>query len=78
MNGVQKYTGTYGNGGAAQNLNLPVATPTQTITSNLLVNILVYWGSAMTSCTILTLLSIPARSVREKPTLLIWTRLTMD
>jgi hypothetical protein len=51
MNGTQKYTGTYGNGGAAQNLNRPLATPTQTITSGMLVNILVYWGNNITNCT---------------------------
>jgi len=51
MNGTQKYTGTYGNGGAAQNLNRPVATPTQTITSGMLVNILVYWGNNIANCT---------------------------
>jgi len=51
MNGTRKYTGTYGNGGAAQNLNRPVATPTQTITSGMLVNILVRWSNNIANCT---------------------------
>jgi hypothetical protein len=49
MGGTQKYTGTYGNGGVAQNLNRPVGNPTQTITSGQLVNILVYWSGNLTA-----------------------------
>jgi hypothetical protein len=51
MNGTQKYTGTYGNGGAAQNLNRPVRSPTQTITPGQVIQIIVRWSGAMTTCT---------------------------
>ena len=51
MNGVQKYTGNYSNGSPAVNLNRPVGSPTQTITSGQIVNILVYWGNNVTNCT---------------------------
>ena len=37
--------------GAARNLTRPAGTPTQTITSNMLVNILVYWSNNITNCT---------------------------
>jgi len=51
MNGTRKYNGTYANGDAPENLNRPVATPTQTITSDQAVQVLIYWGNAMTTCT---------------------------
>ena len=51
MNSVQKYSGTYGNGGAAQNLNRPLASPTQTITSDQAIPVVIYWGNVMTTCT---------------------------
>ena len=45
MNGVQKYTGTYSNGGAPVNLNRPAGSPTQTITPGQLITLLIYWGN---------------------------------
>ena len=51
MNGTQKYSGAYVNGATPVNLNRPILTPTQTITSGMLVNILVYWSGNITNCT---------------------------
>jgi hypothetical protein len=49
MNGTQKYTGSYANGGTPVNLNRPVGSPTQTITSGQLITILVYWSNNVTN-----------------------------
>lgn len=51
MNGTRKYNGTYANGDAPENLNRPAATPTQTINSDQAIQVLIYWGNAMTTCT---------------------------
>jgi hypothetical protein len=49
MNGTLKYTGAYANGAAAVNLNRPLASPSQTINSGQLINILVYWSGNITN-----------------------------
>jgi hypothetical protein len=51
MDGTRKYAGTYANGDAPEDLNRPPATPTQTITSDQAIQVLIYWGNAMTTCT---------------------------
>lgn len=45
MNADQKYTGTYSNGGAPQNLNRPIGNPSQTINPTQVINVLIYWNA---------------------------------
>jgi hypothetical protein len=44
MDGVQKYAGSYSNGGAPVVFNLPVGSPTQTITPGQSITIFFYWN----------------------------------
>jgi len=48
MNGVQKYSGTYGSGDGRVNFNM--GGNSQTIISGQVITVLIYWDSAMKSC----------------------------